>query len=146
MTKEMSLIIEELTMEKFKSYTFDMNVDYKNRQTWNEDLNKLWQNAKATVYYNLRKEASLKRNDFWLNKVDSGILQDILKKYGFYVKADGSVYCIDAGKAMLKAIMERIVIPEIEETTGIKGIKVRKGAGPCAKNCLDFDKAHLETE
>lgn len=138
-------LLFKCTMKEFKlrlsPYDY-INLD--DPTTWSQSDKELWKQLRACEYYRLRKEASLRANDFWLNKADSGVLQDILKKYGFKVDNKGNVRCIDAGKAMLKSIMEQIIIPEIEETTGIIGIKVKKNAGPCAENCLCFNEATIK--
>ena len=145
MDKKRSTEIYDRTMKEFRRITASYNINYEDKSTWNEQLVNLWNRLRANHYYQYKKECKLRANDFWVNKMDSGILQDILKKYGLAIYNKGNIRCIDAGRMIMKLAMEQIIIPEMEKTIGIKGIKLVKNAGPSAQNCLDFSKVVDDT-
>lgn len=119
-------------------------INKEDMSSWRPEVKKEWKNCYSLVYSKYRAIAARKAANLWTTVLNNGNLEKIFARYGF-VLADGKVYVHNNGSTIIKAVL-KAVIKEIEETVGIKGIKIRPRITAGSQNLLDWSDAHVEEE
>lgn len=95
--------------------------------------------ARARAHAAFRRKAE----DFWLNHVG---LSTWFKQHGFVVGKDFVNFTPQLEKIMVKAFLEQCIIPDIEKTFNVTGIKVRNGVTGKSLNLFDFSRVEIKDD
>ena len=101
--------------------------EYQNkpRKEWSDETKRAYKNSYSNAYNRLRDEYKNKRNRFW-NQMTAGNMNLILEQWGLWTSNSGKVVVKNNGYDMIKKILLEYVIPEIEKTFDIKGIRINE--------------------
>lgn len=144
-------LLMKRTKEELKRY-YHMDLDSmpKKHSEWSEEQRINYRNVKSNVYNQLRSEAKEKAQDFWLNKMDTGLIKQELRNLGFIFNDYNniSIVCGDHLKRfLLEHYVKEIVFPKLKEKFNLEGIKLKNRATVnTTSNILDFSDAHLVEE
>ena len=117
------------------------------KSKWPENLKTLYRNIYSNCYNALRRESELEKRNFWITMAGDGNFNAELNKYGLKVRHNGSIDFIDMAKPILKRYLEEIVIPALEKTFQIKGIKVNRNISPMAySSILNMEDVEIVNE
>lgn len=117
-------------------------INKEDMSSWCPEIKKEWKNCYSLVYSKHRAIVARKSANLWTTVLNNGNLEKIFASYGF-VLANGKVYVHDNASTIIKAVL-KAAIKEIEETVGIKGIKIRPRITAGSQNLLDWTNAHIE--
>lgn len=101
--------------------------EYQNkpRKEWSEETKRAYKNSYSNAYNRLRDEFKSKRNKFW-SQFSAGNMNTILEEYGLYMMPSGKVVVKNNGYEMIKKVLTDFIIPQLEKTFDIKGIKINE--------------------
>lgn len=119
-------------------------INKEDMSSWRPEIKKEWKNCYSLAYSKYRAIVARKSANLWTTVLNNGNLEKIFASYGF-VLADGKVYVHDNASTIIKAVL-KAAIKEIEETVGIKGIKIKPRITAGSQNLLDWTNAHIEEE
>lgn len=154
----------EYYMQYAEEYYDKFMVYYNGREVCRRILNEAWDDyvkhnkclAKCSdntkqIYKNMYSNIRLaliqskrdKANDFYLNFVNDTRMKELLDQYGLGV--EGKAIKVVDSKKVTEAILA-VVIPELEKTMHLKGIKPVKRATINAHSLIDFSEAEIIEE
>lgn len=99
--------------------------------------------AEQLSYYKKRVQKENKMRKFFTQTCNTGGLNELLRKHGLVMHADGTVKDNGACSQLLKSYLNDIVLPAIEKELGIKGIKVHDNPSPLTLNLFRWSKAEI---
>lgn len=139
--------IKSIVIEKLKAwYTHDFKTYGFKKKDWPDYLKAAYRNEYSNVYNQLRKERKQKKADFWITMAGKGNMQMILNELGLRIRSNNHVSFKDMAREILKAYLETVVIPKLEQTFNLTGIKVGKDTSPMCYNVLDFENAEIKND
>lgn len=144
------LLMKKVKEELRRYYRIDLDTLPKKHTAWTEDQRIAYRNVKSNVYNLLRNEAKEKAQDFWLNKMDTGVIKQELRRLGFIFNnySNTSVVCGEQLKRfLLEHYVNEVVFPKLREKFDLEGIKLKKRATiNTTSSIFDFSDAHIAEE
>lgn len=99
-----------------------------------------------TEYYRERCEKEYKQTKFFTRTVNTGILNQVLAKHGLKINSYGEVRDDGIAIKLFKDYLENVVLPDIEQTVGIRGIKVHNKPTHLTMNLFKWRKAEIANQ
>ena len=108
-----------------------------------DDTKQVYRNMYSNIRLALIQSQRDKANDFYLNFVNDMRMKELLDQYGLGV--EGKAIKVTDSKKVTEALLA-LVIPELEKTMHLKGIKPVKHATINAHSLIDFSEAEIIEE
>ena len=108
-----------------------------------DSTKKVYKNMYSNIRLALMQSKVDKANDFYLNFVNDARMKELLDQYGLGVQ--GKTIRVVNSKKVAEAILA-LVIPKLEKTMHLKGIKPVKRATINAHSLIDFSEAEIVEE
>lgn len=131
-------------LKKYHASTFkDLKFDNKSRKAWDNCAKRIYKNEYSNMYNQMRREVAEKKAQRWQTLAGEANFKAVLNELGLTLRC-GGVYAIDSGRLIFHWYLENIVIPKIESTFNIKGIKITRDVSPLSyRSCLNFEQVEL---
>lgn len=108
-----------------------------------DSTKQVYKNMYSNIRLALIQSKVNKANDFYLNFVNDARMKELLNQYGLGVQ--GKTIRVVNSKKVAEAILA-LVIPELEKTMHLRGIKPIKRATINAHSLIDFSEAEIIEE
>lgn len=137
--------LKSLILQELKPYiAVYSEVTTMPRKEWSDNTKREYKNAYSNCYNRLRDEYRHNRNKFW-SQFSAGNMNVILEEYGLHMTNSGNVLVQNNGYNMIKKVLLDHVIPELEKTFGIHGIRIveRYCSAMSYSGLLDFSQVEM---
>lgn len=125
----------------FKSQNPDFNIN--DKKTWNKEVKDEYRYYYGIYYNALRLETKEHKTAFWINMFGKDNINAILDKYGLVLNDLNNIRAKNGGAYLIRWVLETFIIPELETTFNVTGIKLNKDLSFSKRNYLDLEDIEM---